>query len=109
MSDGQRITEAYDRLLTEAFRAFAIEYRKNSGRPLTAKEWSLAQVAHGFGFTHGVDAGVRALCEVEDETPDTQPVLDPHCAVCSTSTTERTEYSAEHGGQVHPGCREVQS
>ena len=39
----------------------------------------------------------------------TLPVLDPRCVICSTSTTERTVFSAEHGGQVHPGCREVQS
>lgn len=30
--------------------------------------------------------------------------LDPRCQVCRLSTTERTVFSAEHGGQMHPGC-----
>lgn len=103
MSD-QRIAETYDRLLTEAFRAFCIKYRKALGRPMTRAEWALAQFAHGYGFTTGIDEGVRRLCALENEPEPTLAALDPRCAVCHQSTTERTVFSAEHGGQVHPGC-----
>jgi hypothetical protein len=62
----QQLEATYARLIEASFVAFAIDYRKRIGRPLSSREWALAKLAHGYGFTTGVDEGARALCEGEE-------------------------------------------
>jgi CHASE1-domain containing sensor protein len=46
-----------DRAFAASMQAFGLELRKRIGRPMTAEEWALAELAHSFGYTDGVQLG----------------------------------------------------
>lgn len=40
-----------------SMQAFGLTFRREAGRPMTAREWALAAWAHAFGHTDGVQFG----------------------------------------------------
>jgi hypothetical protein len=61
----QELEERYTRLLRASFQEFAIDYRTRIGRPMTAREWALAKLAHCAGWVEGFDAAGRLLVDAE--------------------------------------------
>ena len=49
------VQAAYERTVSDAFRAFLVRFRRDIGRPMTGREYALAQLAHCSGFVDGAD------------------------------------------------------